>query len=73
MDLQQAINNPDVNVFDIVEGKEGRFNVYTYRKPGETDDEYKERDYKNLLWASKFMEKQKTNRQLTNKGHGNTP
>lgn len=50
MTLQQAIDHPKVNVFDIYTDKKSRygFGVYTYEKPNETTDEFIERDIKNF-------------------------
>jgi hypothetical protein len=55
MNLFSAIQNPLVNVFDIIEDKNSEygFYVHTYKKPGETEDEWYERDNKNHEFAIK--------------------
>lgn len=52
MDLQQAINHPKVNVFDIFNNKSHYgFSVFTYRKPGESWDDWGDRDSRNFQKA----------------------
>jgi hypothetical protein len=54
MELHEAINHQKINVFDIVTQKNGKFDIYTYRKPGETKEQFDDRDYKNLMFAIKL-------------------
>lgn len=57
MKLQTAINHPKINVFDIINLPNGKFDVYTYPKPNETKEEFDARDYRNLLFAIKLKSK----------------
>lgn len=59
MDLNTAINHPLINVFDIWNDKKSNygFSIYTYRKPGETDDEWHERDTRNFELALRLKNK----------------
>ncbi len=57
MDLQIAIENPSINVFDIVTLKGGKFDVHTYRKPNETPEQFEDRDLRNLMFALKLKKK----------------
>ena len=57
MDLHEAINHPKVNVFDIVQYNSGKFDVHTYRKPGESKEAFQERYYKNLNKAMQLKKK----------------
>lgn len=59
MTLQEAIQHPRVNVYDISRSKSGKFEVRTYRKPGETDEEFSEREYKNFSKSDLHFNKQK--------------
>ena len=53
MDLQTAINNPLINVFDIIPDPKSKygFSVHTYRKPGEIWEDWHERDMRNFQKA----------------------
>lgn len=50
MDLAKAIDDPRINVFDITHDKTSNFGiqVHTYKKPGESEDEFYERDNRNF-------------------------
>lgn len=53
MDLETAIHNPLINVFDIIPDKKScyGFTVFTYRKLNESDDDWYERDNANFQKA----------------------
>jgi hypothetical protein len=57
--LQKYINNPRINVFDIYEDKKSsfKFGVYTYPKPGESEDEFIDRDCRNFQTALELKQK----------------
>jgi len=46
----EAIINSHINIFDLIHDKKSKFgiSIYTYRKPGETDDDFYERDNRNF-------------------------
>jgi hypothetical protein len=50
MELQEAINNPRINVFDVVPNKKS-YVVYTFPKPGETKESYDKCHQLNLKIA----------------------
>lgn len=56
MTLIEAINHKDVNVFDIIDDKTSAFgfDIHTYKKPNETEDEFIKRDEKNIEWTLKL-------------------
>lgn len=55
-ELQEYIENPLINVFDITDDKKSAFgfDIHTYKKPNETEDEFIKRDEKNLEWTLKL-------------------
>lgn len=59
MELSEAIANPKINAFDIIPDKRSSygFQVHTYKKPGETDDEFYERDNRNFQKAFQLKNK----------------
>lgn len=61
MTIDEAIANPKINAFDIIPDKRSSygFQVHTYRKPGETDDEFYEIDNRNLEKALELKRKTK--------------
>lgn len=59
MDLETAINHPDVNVFDIINDVATKlgWRVYTHPKPGEREDQYFDRCRKNFKKALELKTK----------------
>jgi hypothetical protein len=57
--LQELINNPSINVFDILVDKKSNygFKIHTYRRPGESDDDFYERDNRNFKKAFELKTK----------------
>lgn len=53
MTLQEAINHPRVNVFDIIPDATTRlgFKIHTYKKPNEREDQYQNRNRNNFTKA----------------------
>lgn len=64
MTLIEAINNPNMNVFDIWDDKKSNFgfDVYTYRKPNESDEDWHDRDTKNFEFALRLKKKKLNNK-----------
>jgi hypothetical protein len=53
MNLQEAINDPRINVFDIIKCN-GKINIKTYRKPNESAYDYNIRHDKNVEKAEEL-------------------
>jgi hypothetical protein len=60
MDLQEAINDPRVNVFDIINLYGGGYTVYTYYRPNETKSNFQIRHQRNLRKAEQLKKKKPT-------------
>lgn len=52
--LQECIDDPRVNVFDIINLSKGRYTVFTYFKPNESDFDFQVRHQKNLRKAEQL-------------------
>lgn len=57
MNLEEAIHNPAINAFDIINNEDGTFKVVTYRKDGEDFDNYLKRHQKNWAKAKQLKSK----------------
>ena len=57
--LNQQILNHKINAFDIYQDKKSNFGfgVHTYRRPGESDYEFYERDNRNFQKAFELKSK----------------
>lgn len=52
--LQECIDHPHVNVFDIIHLKSGKYTVNTFSKPGETKEDFQRRHQRNLIKAEQL-------------------
>lgn len=57
MDLEEAIQHPNINVFDIVKFGSTKFDVVTYHKPNESRSEFIARHTKNVNKAKQLINK----------------
>lgn len=59
MNLQEAINDRRVNLFDIsiIDRKNGVIKVTTYQRPGESQEDFEARDERNIKKAEQIINK----------------
>jgi hypothetical protein len=57
MTQEEALNHPDVNVFDIIDKSRGKYQVITYPKKGESEEDYIKRHLRNVEKANQLKRK----------------
>lgn len=54
LQFQEHLLNPKINVYEIINGRDGSYRVWTYRKPGESDFEFNKRHESNIERANRL-------------------